>query len=493
MKRTGSLRRKVLWVVMAATCAALLMSSFALLFYEVSSFRRDWVGDLGSQAGLIARSAAPALAFDDAKAARDTLAALKGRPQILAAAIYRADGRLFAAYKTNAEPTAELPAAPRADGSRFDGDELELSQQIVQNGERLGVVYLRARHDVAGRVADYALILVLSMAAGLAVAALIFRQLHPTVTRPILAMAEVARQVTDSRDYGLRVTESSDDEVGELVQAFNDMLHDLEAEMHERQRAEEALRAADRRKDEFLATLAHELRNPLAPIANGLAILKRADDDAPMRQATRAMMERQVAQMVRLIDDLLDVSRITTGKLQLRRERVELGGIVRNALEAAEPALRARRQAVTSELPAAPIWVDADAVRLAQVFVNLLHNAAKYTPPGGHIGVRVGAQGGEASVEVQDDGIGIDASQQAAIFDMFTQVDKSLERGAAGLGIGLTIARQLVELHGGTIGVHSAGLGQGALFRVTLAVAAAPAALREAPQDHAALSGGPLA
>jgi signal transduction histidine kinase len=306
-------------------------------------------------------------------------------------------------------------------------------------------------------------------------------------------MAEVARQVTDSRDYGLRVTESSDDEVGELVQAFNDMLHDLEAEMHERQRAEEALRAADRRKDEFLATLAHELRNPLAPIANGLAILKRADDDAPMRQATRAMMERQVAQMVRLIDDLLDVSRITTGKLQLRRERVELGGIVRNALEAAEPALRARRQAVTSELPASPIWVDADAVRLAQVFVNLLHNAAKYTPPGGHIGVRVGAQGGEASVEVQDDGIGIDASQQAAIFDMFTQVDKSLERGAAGLGIGLTIARQLVELHGGTIGVHSAGLGQGALFRVTLAVAAAPAALREAPQDHAALSGGPLA
>ena len=470
MKRPGSLRRKVLLVVMAATGAALLLSAFALLFYEVSSFRRDWTSDLASQAGLIARAAAPALAFDDPKAAREALAAMKLRPQILAAAVYRADGRLFASYKTAAEATDELPAAPRRSGSRFDGDQLELYQQIVQNGEPLGVVYLRARHDVAGRVADYVMILGLTMAAGLAVAALIFRQLHPTVTRPILAMAAVARQVIDKRDYGLRVTESSDDEVGELVQAFNDMLHNLAAEMRERHRAEDALRAADRRKDEFLATLAHELRNPLAPIANGLAILKRADDNPPLRRSTQAMMERQVAQMVRLIDDLLDVSRITTGKLQLRRERVELGGVVRNALESAEPALRSRRQALASDIPAEPIWVDADATRLAQVFVNLLHNASKYTPPEGHVAVRVRAHEGTVTIEVQDDGIGIEASQQAAIFEMFAQLDQSLERGSAGLGIGLTIARQLVELHGGSIGVASDGAGRGSRFSVTLAV-----------------------
>jgi signal transduction histidine kinase len=272
--------------------------------------------------------------------------------------------------------------------------------------------------------------------------------------------------------------------------------------MRERQRAEDALRAADRRKDEFLATLAHELRNPLAPIANGLAILQRADDDPSLRRNTQAMMARQVAQMVRLIGDLLDVSRITTGKLQLRRERVELGGVVRNALESADPALRARRQAISSDFPPEPIWVDADPTRLAQVFVNLLHNASKYTPPEGHVEVRVRPHGDTVTVEVQDDGIGIDRSQQAAIFEMFAQVDQSLERGSAGLGIGLTIARQLVELHGGSIDVASEGAGRGSLFSVRLGVAgarsqpavpAATSAAAGAPPSDAARTAPPVA
>ena len=468
MTRRGSLRRKVLLVVMASTFAALVMSALALLLYEAHSFRRDWVGDLTSPADLIARSTAPALAFDDPKAAAESLAAMKQRAQILGAAIYTAGGRLFASYRAAGSEARALPAAPGPPGARFDADELELFEPIVQGGETLGTVYLRARHDIAGRVAGYLVILALSVGAGMAVAALIFRQLHPTVTRPILAMAAVAREVGEKRDYTLRVGVSSDDEVGDLVAAFNDMLGDLDAEMTERQRAEAALRAADRRKDEFLATLAHELRNPLAPISNALAILRRAGDDPALRERMQSMMERQLAHIVRLIDDLLDVSRITTGKLQLRRSRVALDAIVRQAVESVEDTLRAREQALACAVPAETVWLDADAVRLTQVLINLLGNASKYTPAHGHVALRVVPAGERVTIEVEDDGIGIDPAQQAEIFELFAQVDKSLERGSAGLGIGLTIARQLVEMHGGQLAVRSAGLGHGALFSVTL-------------------------
>ncbi len=227
------------------------------------------------------------------------------------------------------------------------------------------------------------------------------------------------------------------------------------------------LSEADRRKDEFLATLAHELRNPLAPILNGLQILRLArDSDA--KEPVRAMMQRQLTQMVHLVDDLLDVSRINQGKLQLRKEPIELEVVVNSAVETSSPLIEANGHAFTVTLPPTPVVVHADLTRLSQVFSNLLNNAAKYTEPGGHIHLTVERQGNEVVVSVTDTGIGIPAHMLRGIFELFTQADRSPEQTHGGLGIGLSLVQQLVELHGGRVEARSDGEGTGSEFVVWL-------------------------
>jgi PAS domain S-box-containing protein len=228
------------------------------------------------------------------------------------------------------------------------------------------------------------------------------------------------------------------------------------------------LREADRRKDEFLATLAHELRNPLAPLRNGLQVMTLAHDDAVAVEQARTMMERQLAQMVRLVDDLLDVSRITRNKLELRKERVTLATVIHSAVETSRPVIEQFGHAFSVTLPPAPIHLDADPMRLAQVFSNLLNNAAKYTEPRGSIALTAETQGNEAVVCVRDTGLGIPADALPHIFDMFSQVDRNMERAQGGLGIGLTLVRRLVEMHGGTVEARSDGPGQGSEFLVRL-------------------------
>jgi len=241
-----------------------------------------------------------------------------------------------------------------------------------------------------------------------------------------------------------------------------------------RKRAEEGLEDASRRKDEFLATLAHELRNPLAPISNALHVWPLVEDRPGEVVRLREMMGRQVRQMVRLIDDLLDVSRITRGKIQLRKERVDLRGAITEALEPLAPLLEAERHALVVDLPEQALEMEADPGRLLQVFGNVLHNAIKYTPPEGRIRVRAIRSGEVAIVTVADDGPGIPADMLLRIFDLFTQVDQSLARLHGGLGIGLTLVRRLVELHGGSIEARSDGPGQGSEFRIVLPLAMQP-------------------
>ncbi len=250
-------------------------------------------------------------------------------------------------------------------------------------------------------------------------------------------------------------------------------------DLTERRRLEESLRESDRRKSEFLATLAHELRNPLAPIRNALEILRRTGGDGPVVEQARCVMERQVRQMVRLVDDLLDIARISRDKLELRRERVELAAAVQSAVETSRPLLDAGGHRLTVVLPSEPIWLDADLTRLAQVFLNLLSNAAKYTERGGEIRLTAERQGPEVVVRVRDTGIGIPAEMLPRIFEMFTQVDQSLERSQGGLGIGLTLVKRLVEMHGGSIEARSDGPGLGSEFVVRLPVVAGPPTLPE--------------
>jgi len=260
--------------------------------------------------------------------------------------------------------------------------------------------------------------------------------------------------------------------------------YDIRDQLIAQLQAEQALRDADRRKDEFLATLAHELRNPLAPIRTGLQALGRlppGEDEQATR--LRQMMERQVQLLVKLIDELLDVSRISTGKVRLERERVDMRSVVEAALESSGPALDAGGHELRVELPGAPVWVLGDRTRLSQVISNLLTNAAKYTSFGGSIRVVLGADGADAVVRVWDNGAGIPPEMLERIFDLFGQVDRTLDRAQGGIGIGLSLVRELMILHGGSVTAESPGLGEGSTFTVRLP--ALGAGLAESSSDIA--------
>jgi PAS domain S-box-containing protein len=242
------------------------------------------------------------------------------------------------------------------------------------------------------------------------------------------------------------------------------------ADISERKAAQEALREADLRKNVFLATLAHELRNPLAPIRNAVQILKLQRQPETPVQAAWDIIDRQVQHMVRLIDDLLDVSRITQGRLELRRERVDLAAVVEQAVEASRPHIERAGHELTVSLPPQPVYLDADPVRLSQVFLNLLNNACKYTEKGGHIWLTAERDVTDVVVKVRDTGIGIPPEHLPRVFDMFSQVESALERSQGGLGIGLALARGLVEIHGGGIEARSEGPGRGTELLVRLPV-----------------------
>ena len=246
-------------------------------------------------------------------------------------------------------------------------------------------------------------------------------------------------------------------------------------EIAARKRAEEALLAADRGKDEFLAMLAHELRNPLAAIASAAGALDaRAEGGDPRSAELLAVIGRQSRHLARLVDDLLDVSRFSRGRIELRREPVELRRAVEGAVESVRPHLELRRQTLAVMLPDEPLWLDADLTRIEQILANLLHNAAKYSEPGGRIELAAERQGAEVLVGVRDDGAGIAPELLPRVFDLFVQGERSLARSRGGLGIGLTLVRSLVERHGGTIEAASEGPGRGSELRVRLPLLAAP-------------------
>jgi PAS domain S-box-containing protein len=285
-----------------------------------------------------------------------------------------------------------------------------------------------------------------------------------------------------SRFFGSGITTSVRNDQGEIA-GFAKVLRDFT----ERKRLEEELRSraealarADREKDEFLAVLAHELRNPLAPIFYALQLLSQ-DADANAHRQARSIVERQVRRLARLIDDLLDASRIATGKLELRKGRVEVNRLVQHAVETAQPFLTTRRHQLTLTLPGEEIWLEADPSRLEQVLTNLLHNAAKFTDEGGHISLLVEPRAGEVVLRVRDTGMGIPPEVLPRIFEPFIQGNRTNDPSQGGLGIGLTLARRLVELHGGTLLATSDGAGQGSEFAVTLPL---PAALATAPHPE---------
>ena len=474
-----SLRRKAMLLLIGTAFGALALSAVGLVVLDLRAYERQWSTDLQTQADIMARATAPALLFNDKSAAAEDLHTLRARPNIVAAAVFDRQGKPFATYVMEGRAvTFPLPATP---GYRIEGDSLLVFGPIVEKGERLGTIYLQSLYDPWTHLREYLGVIVIVMALSLIGAALVSGWLQEGFTGPILEIARVAREVMTRRDFSLRARKTTTDEIGELVDSFNAML----AEAGKRA---EQLRDADRRKDEFLATLAHELRNPLAPLRNALEILRLRGDDPQVAAKARDLMQRQLTQMVRLVDDLLDVSRITTGKLEVRKETVVLQNVIRNAVETARPFIDTQRHALDVRLPPEPLEIEADSTRLAQVFSNLLNNAAKYTQPGGRIELEAEREHGNAVVRVRDNGIGIDPRILPQIFDMFVQADRSLERTQAGLGVGLTLARQLVGLHGGTLSAASDGPGRGSTFTVTVPLAQRQA-LPETPPEARADTG----
>ena len=252
-----------------------------------------------------------------------------------------------------------------------------------------------------------------------------------------------------------------------------------------RKRAEELI-GADRRKDQFLAMLAHELRNPLAPIRNAVELMRQVETVDPTFQPSREMVERQVKHLARLVDDLLDVSRITQGSIRLRKEVVDLGTIVERAVEGTRSLIESRAHELSVDIPQETIRLEADPTRLEQVISNLLNNAAKYTMPGGQIWVTARLEPGEAVIEVRDTGIGVPPDVLERVFEPFVQSDGSLARSEGGLGVGLTLVRSLVEMHGGRVEAHSPGLGQGSEFVIRLPARVPVEAPAPAPQPSPA-------
>jgi PAS domain S-box-containing protein len=410
---------------------------------------------------------------------------------------YRRSDGSYRWYLTRAVPLDERDGKVlRWVGIALDIDEAkQLTEALRRSEERFrvaqevslfGFSILRGVRDAAGRIVDFEVEYMNPAAAAMA-----GRPAGELIGRRMLEAFPSSNPATGIFDNCVRVVESGQAEDVELryeregmdawfrnmavklgdgvAVSFTDITQRKELEAALRLRNLELLEA-DRRKDEFLATLAHELRNPLAPIRNSLQIMRLAGNRREHLEQARDMMERQVAQMVRLIDDLLDISRVSHNRLHLRKEHVDLATVVKSAIETSRPLIEERRHELIVRLPAQAVPLHADPTRLAQVLLNLLNNAAKYTEPGGRIELAAERQAARVTLRVKDNGIGIPADLLPGIFDMFTQVDNSPERSQGGLGIGLTLAQRLVELHGGTIEAISMR-SRGSEFVVTLPVA----------------------
>jgi signal transduction histidine kinase len=455
----GSVRAKLMRVVLLTTALALTVSGIAMLWHELYVYRTAWAADISSEAAIVALSTVPALAFDDHAGAERNLKALETRRRVMVAALYLPNGTIFASFVRQGQ--APPPPQSPHDGMSAQGQNVELAQPVERNGERLGTIYLRTRYDVLGRIEAYAGIFTLSMLLSMAVAFVLSKRLQKSITEPLDAIAAVARAVVNRRDYSLRAAMISDDEIGVVVDAFNKMLEEVQVRTR-------ALGEADRRKDEFLATLAHELRNPLAPIRHAVKLLESERVEERQKLWAREVISRQVQRMALLLDDLLEVSRITRGRLDLKMENVDLESVIRAAVETARPLIDSKQHRLKFDLPLQPVMLTVDPLRLSQSLSNLLTNAAKYTDAEGLITLTVGISETGIAMSVKDTGIGFEAQALPELFTMFSQVDSAMARSEGGLGIGLALVKGLIELHGGTIEGFSAGPGMGSEFTIHL-------------------------
>ena len=483
MLRRLSIRQKLTAMLMVASTALLLMAAVAFAVWDFYRFRGDVQADLETQAQVVLENTAAAITFADPDAAGETLEMLEVHPHTQLACLYLANGELFASRAFRDRSDA-CPATATA-GTEFTPTRMIVTTQL-QRGRNPGARLLIATDLDAhrARLETQATAIAILLAVGLLVSFLISSFLQRIVARPIAALAGTARSIADRGDYSMRAANPSEDEIGVLVQAFNRMLDEIQESQRERTELLNREQEANRLKDEFLATLSHELRTPLNAIVGWVHLLRRGQLPEDEQRHALERIDRNAHAQARLVQDLLDVSRITTGKLLLDVQQIDLTTVVKNAIDACRPAADARQVALECACPMVlPTMGDPD--RLQQVLWNLISNAVRFTPPHGTVTVSARRDGDTDTdvIEVRDTGAGIEPQFIPFMFEPFRQADGASTRSHGGLGIGLTIVKRLTEMHGGTVSVASDGPGKGATLTVMLPVrrasqAAAPASSR---------------
>jgi two-component system, sensor histidine kinase len=470
---------------------ALATASAGFIAYDRVSTGEAMVRRLSGEAEIVGFNAASAVLFRDPDSAAITLGALRADLPVVSSAIYTAEGALFATYLRDAavpRPAERLTGVAPPAGHAIEDGRLVVHQPIVFEGTRLGTLVIRCDlSEREQRLRRYLVIAAAVFVGALAVGLLGALGLARAITRPLLQLAEVARGVEERGDFTRRAPVlDRGDELGLLVSAFNSMLSglqhrdqqlrdaqaELERRLEERTELYRQAEEANRLKDEFLATLSHELRTPLNAIVGWTALLRQGGLEPELQERAVATIDRNTRAQVKLVEDVLDVSRIISGKLTLKVQVVDLRALAGQAIDSVSHAAAARQIQLLLDAPPDLPPVNGDPDRLQQVMWNLLSNAIKFTPPGGHVTMTLSAARGQVEMEVRDDGAGIDHEFLPHVFERFRQADASSTRTHGGLGLGLAIVRHLTEMHGGTVRAESPGPGQGAAFTVSLPAAA---------------------
>ena len=469
MIRLRSIRHKLMSVVLLTTLVALVISLGTIVVYDLRAYHRNLVADISTQAELLGHMSSAALAFDDERLALENLNLMRIRPRVTAGALYKADGSLFASYRAN-ERVGVLPAQVGQEGVSIAGKSVELFKPIVDNGELLGTVYLRADYELAGRTADYLAIALGVTVLALLVALLLLRRLDFVITQPILDIADVAREVIETGDYSRRARKLSDDEVAQLVDSFNKMLaeielrthalersngelaregeqrteaqqevmrlnQELEVRVHERTMqlemtngelamAMEEARSANYAKSAFLSSMSHELRTPLNAILGFAQILSsdRLPSTLEQKKEFAGHILKSGRHLLTLINEILDLAKVESGTVSLSLEPVGLDAILQECRDMIAPLASQRGIGMTFP-DACPLNVLADRTRLKQILLNLLSNALKYNRERGQVAIDCAPQaGGRVRISVRDTGIGLDGEQVALLFQPFNRL-----------------------------------------------------------------------